>query len=521
MSLPDKTGLTASQGLDPNEWSEETFSDADTPRVSLTSSGWDAARTIVKTLDAGSPVLGSFGVTEQDRTNLIAHLGRKTLQGSPTREFKKAWRKDKDGNTVPKLYRVETDAMRRCQYVVLAHKQRSAVIIIDIDQYGHRGGDVEHIHQEVYNKLALLALGNLGPAWIGVNPTNGKCQLIWLIDPVYADYRADSSNIRLMKLVTTMLGDYLGGDAAFAHRLSRSPFYTGDDPTAYRWHVQHHRIDQLSHLRDEVRTMTGHHAPQQSQKPEQAFSSGRELIEAVVARREQATQAREILASLDGDLPNAEALDGDRIDGVKVLWITETRAARDETAFRHALATAHQLREAGKKMTDAAIIDAYERAYTIAQAVGADHREPEMPPMRDRLTMARRVRGYVLGHKKNTGSSSFAGSAGHATARERKALATMGRRGGQKAAQRWNDRDSDYVKAETAKLKQANAKRAMSGRVTARQIANYFDDTMLQTGSYPSISEAMQEFSVSRPTVNRALKKAGISLPRGRRTASK
>lgn len=51
--------------------------------------------------------------------------------------------------------------MRRCQYVVLAHKQRSAVIIIDIDHYGHRGGDVEHIHQEVYNKLALLALGHL------------------------------------------------------------------------------------------------------------------------------------------------------------------------------------------------------------------------------------------------------------------------------------------------------------------------------------------------------------------------
>lgn len=85
--------------------------------------------------------------------------------------------------------------------------------------------------------------------------------------------------------MTTMLGDYLGGDATFAHRLSRSPFYTGDDPTAYRWHVQYHRVDQLSHLRDEVRTMTGHHAPQQPQKPEQAFSSGRELIEAVVARR--------------------------------------------------------------------------------------------------------------------------------------------------------------------------------------------------------------------------------------------
>ncbi len=71
-------------------------------------------------------------------------------------------------------------------------------------------------------------------------------------------------------------------------------------------------------------------------------------------------------------------------------------------------------------MTDAAIIDAYERAYNVAQAVGADHREPEMPPMRDRLTMARRVRGYVLGNKRPNGSGTSPGGAGSATARERK-----------------------------------------------------------------------------------------------------
>ncbi|MGV0409947.1 replication initiation protein [Corynebacterium resistens] len=40
-------------------------------------------------------------------------------------------------------------------------------------------------------------------------------------------------------------GDYLGGDTTFAHRLSRSPFYAGDDPTAYRWHCQHRRVDHL------------------------------------------------------------------------------------------------------------------------------------------------------------------------------------------------------------------------------------------------------------------------------------
>ncbi|MGV0333767.1 hypothetical protein [Corynebacterium kroppenstedtii] len=43
---------------------------------------------------------------------------------------------------------------------------------------------------------------------------------------------------------------------------------------------------------------------------------------------------------------------------MKVLWVTETPAARDETAFRHTLATAHRLQEEDKKMTDAAIIDA-------------------------------------------------------------------------------------------------------------------------------------------------------------------
>ena len=487
-------------------------------RVPTKKSHWDAAQLITHTLGATPTTLGSFGVTEQDRQQLIDHLGRKTLQGSPTRDFKAAWRKDKNGHTVPKLYRVGTAAMRRCQYVVLAHKQRSSVVVIDIDHRGTPGGQVTDIHPVVHEKLSVMAAGNIGPSWIGVNPTNGKCQLIWLIDPVYADSRADSANIRLMKVVTTMLGDNLGGDAAFAHRLSRSPFYGGDDPTAYRWHVQHHRVDRLSHLRDDFRTMTGQPAPQTTPAA-QNFSSGRELIDAVVARREQAQQARKLLASLEGDLPSAEALDGDRIDGVKVLWITPTRAARDETAFRHALATAYKLRETGQKMTDAAIIDAYERAYNVAQAVGADHREPELPPMRDRLTMARRVRGYVLGNKRRTGTGTPLGGAGSATARERKALATMGRRGGQKAAQRWKDRNSEYAKAETEKLAKANLQRATGGRVTARRIANYFDDTMLQTGSYPSISDAMKEFGVSRPTVNRALKKAGISLLRGRRKA--
>ena len=63
--------------------------------------------------------------------------------------------------------------------------------------------------------------------------------------------------------------------------------------------------------------MTGQPAHATEAK-KQNFSSGRELIEAVRTRREQAQQAHALLDSLKSDLPSADALDGDRIDGVKV-----------------------------------------------------------------------------------------------------------------------------------------------------------------------------------------------------------
>lgn len=179
-----------------------------------------------------------------------------------------------------------------------------------------------------------------------------------------------------------------------------------------------------------------------------------------------------------------------------MLWLSPGRAARDETAFRHALATAHRLREAGEHMTDAKIIDAYERAYNIAQAVGADLRQPEMPSQRDRQTMARRVRGYALSNNRGAGSSSFSGSAGGVGMRERKALATMGRKSGQKAAEHWKDRDSDYAQAEISKLSKANKKRSAQGRSVSHRIAAYFDDAYFQTEAYPTVQEAATEFGV-------------------------
>ncbi|PXA75730.1 MULTISPECIES: hypothetical protein [Auritidibacter] len=106
--------------------------------------------------------------------------------------------------------------------------------------------------------------------------------------------------------------------------------------------------------------------------PKQSFTSGRELINAVKTTREEAQAYWKIAKELQGGMADLDRLDAERVDGVKVLWIAEGRAARDETAFRHALYTAHKLRVASKPMKDEAIIDAYEHAYNLAHKLGAD-----------------------------------------------------------------------------------------------------------------------------------------------------
>lgn len=113
------------------------------------------------------------------------------------------------------------------------------------------------------------------------------------------------------------------------------------------------------------------------------------------------------------------------IERVRVLWIRQGRAARDETAFRYALKVGHRLRDAGERLTVNALIDAYEHGYNIAQEVGSDGRLSEMPSMRERKTMARRVRTYVT-QTKASASIGVSAAPGRATRAERKALATDG-----------------------------------------------------------------------------------------------
>lgn len=459
-----------------------------------------------------------------DRDKLLAHLGRTALHGSISRNFKGAYRLVVDKETgqkrsVPNLYRIDSDKLGRCEYVMLTSQQYASVMVIDVDQIGKAGGHPENLNSYVKGVIWALVQHGIGPAWAGINPISGKAQFIWLIDPVYAGKNHTSRNMELLKATSHELGELLDHDPHFAHRFSRSPFYTGKSPEAYRWYCQHDRVIRLQDFLRQVREMAGQ--SQHIKNKRQQFNSGRELINAVKTRREEAQAFKALADDVENEISaDLDQYDPELIDGVRVRWISQGVAARDETAFSHALKVGHRLRKAGQRLTDAAIIDAYEHAYNVAQQQGAAGRGNEMPPMRDRQTMARRVRGYVTQSKTNTSLGTSA--PGRATSSERKALATMGRKGGKKAAQRWKtDRDGEYAQIARKNLQSANSRRAAKGRVSKRDIANYFESTFVDTGSWPTSAEAMKEFSVSRPTISRALKEAGITLPRGRRASQK
>lgn len=459
------------------------------------------------------PGIRSCGWNEVQALTFLGHLDRNALQACWDRDFTKAWLTNPaTGERTPRMFPVATEALDKCQYAVLTHPQRSAVLVIDIDRPSNQpGGQVTNLHPDTYTALDKLAVAGLGPAWLGINPGNGKAQAIWLIDPVYAGEGRTSPNTRLLAIATSELNKTLGGDLAFSHRFSRWPLHRSSDPTAYRWHCQHNQIVRLSDLVTKVRRMNNTDAPETPARRQ--FASGRERIQAA----QEARRAAQALRALDTQLPAAEDLEPAAhgiIDGVRVIWASRGRTARDETAFRHALKTAHKMRAAGEPLKDAKIIDAYERGYNVAQAVGADHRLPDMPPMRDRLTMARRVRGYVIAG--NTNPTSTAASTTRMDSAGRKALATLGSRGGKKAAERWNDPDSDYARNERAKLAAANQKRAWKGAALRAQVQSTILSARVETGQDPSTKELARDLGASEKRIRELRQELGLQARRGR-----
>ena len=134
--------------------------------------------------------------------------------------------------------------------------------------------------------------------------------------------------------------------------------------------------------------------------------------------------------------------------------------------------------------------------------------------MRDRQTMARRVRGYVIAGKTSHSVSGGPAATGRASTRERKALATMGRKGGKKAAQRWqDDPDGDYARSELEKLKEANKQRKRQGNSTRARVLALATDALAQTGKVPSGRAIGTELGITKRSANlhlRALREAGL-----------
>lgn len=60
------------------------------------------------------------GVTDRDA--LIAHLGRDVLHVSRDRNFTKAYRRTKDGTTVPLMWRTDSEELGKFQYAMLTNK---------------------------------------------------------------------------------------------------------------------------------------------------------------------------------------------------------------------------------------------------------------------------------------------------------------------------------------------------------------------------------------------------------------
>ncbi|WP_250257787.1 sigma factor-like helix-turn-helix DNA-binding protein [Dermabacter sp. Marseille-Q3180] len=232
---------------------------------------------------------------------------------------------------------------------------------------------------------------------------------------------------------------------------------------------------------------------------------------------------RALSDELDGlSVEELERHDPSYIQGVRVLYDAAGVPQRDETAFRHALKTAHRAHKRGQRLKDNLIIDAYEHAYRTAHAQDTLGRPDEMPPMRDRLTMARRVRAYATTNKTTKEAGTSLSSTQHVTPTERNALRTFGSRGGKKAAQRWDDpTQTEYQTNARKPLEAANKRRKLGASSIRLEIAAAVQKHEFELGAPPTMAEIAEEFGVSRETVKRALKQAGISLPRGRRSSSK
>src|SRR5699024_1084910 len=144
--------------------------------------------------------------------------------------------------------------------------------------------------------------------------------------------------------------------------------------------------------------------------------------------------------------------------------------------------------------------------------VAAKSHVTALPNCIDRLTIARLVRGYDIQVITNPNTSGKTSS--NQTSSGRKALATMGRRGGKQAAKRWHDPvHKAYQEAARKPLEDANRRRRAQGSNSRARILAIISQQYAETGTLPTRPEIMKETGLSRATITRhmsALREAGL-----------
>ena len=207
-----------------------------------------------------------------------------------------------------------------------------------------------------------------------------------------------------------------------------------------------------------------------------------------------------------------ERHDPSYIQGVRVLYDAAGTPQRDETAFRHALKTAHRAHKRGQRLKDAP----HHRRPRTRLPHRPRPRHPRPPrrnaPMRDRLTMARRVRAYATTNKTTKEAGTSLSSTQHVTPVERNALRTFGSRGGKKSAQRRANNPEEREPLRKG-WEKANKRRKVQGNETRGRILLAVSSGYSDTGRVPTRREIAEEVGCTPRTVTThlaALREAGL-----------
>ena len=193
------------------------------------------------------------------------------------------------------------------------------------------------------------------------------------------------------------------------------------------------------------------------------------------------------------------------IQGVRVLYDAAGTPQRDETAFRHALKTAHRAHKRGQRLKDAP----HHRRPRTRLPHRPRPRHPRPPrrnaPMRDRLTMARRVRAYATTNKTGKVAGTGLSSTQHVTPVERNALRTFGSRGGKATVQRRANNPEEREPLRKG-WEKANMQRQRQAKASKAEVLAFLSKQIAESGTQPTRREVMDEFNLSESTAKRYIR---------------